>query len=105
MARYLVRTSYIDILGGIWWPYGAVCSLRKTLSQYDIDNMRNRQGRITRKSVERWVCLNSGDFSSIVDFSASIEDDTTNQTIDLPWTSEETEAQYLDTLNSEDEQE
>jgi hypothetical protein len=102
MARYIVRRSFIDIVGGIWWPYGATCSLRKDLSQYDIDNMRDEDGEITRESVEQWVCLNSGDFSSILDFSASIEDG--DRTIDLEWATEDGETAYLDTLGGGDDE-
>lgn len=94
--RYMVRKSVIDILGGIWMPYGAQCSIRKVLSAYDIENMRDEDGQITRESVEQWVLLNSGDFSTVTDFSASIEDG--DHTIDLPWSSEENELAYCDTI-------
>lgn len=100
--RYTVRVSYVDILGGIWWPMGAVCSLRKSLSAYDIENIKAYgDGQITHEAVEHWVCLNSGDFSEIIDFSGSIEDG--DHTIDFAWSSEETEAQYLDTLGGDEE--
>ena len=95
--KYMVRTSYVDVLGGIWLPYGAVCSLRKPLDRFDVDNMRDDDGKITRESVKFWVMLHSSDFSGVIDFSASIEDG--EQTIDLPWSSEETELQYLNTID------
>ena len=94
--RYVVRKSIVDVLGEIWMPFGAECSLRKTLSNYDIENMRDGKGRITRKSVDHWLTMNAGDFSRVLDFSASIED--CNETIDIPWLSDEMELRYLDTL-------
>ena len=94
--KYTMRRSYVDILGGLWWPYGAPCSLRKSLSGYDLEHMRDDDGHITRDSLHDWILLHSGDFSRIIDFSASIEDGDT--TLDFPWTSEATECQYLDTL-------
>lgn len=100
MARYIIRHSYVDIVGGIWMPYGAVCSMRMRLSQHDIDDMRDADGKITRESVDRWVSVNSGDFSSLKDWRASIEDG--NTTIDLPFTSEDGELAYLDTLAEEE---
>jgi hypothetical protein len=80
---------------------GAVCSLRKTLTDYDLRNMTDDDGHITRESVERWVMLNSGDFSEIIDWSGSLE--VGDQTIEFPWEHEESEEQYADTLASVDD--
>jgi len=93
--RYQVRKSIVDVVGRIWMP-AVVCSLRKELSSYDLENMRDDDGAITRDSLEQWLCMNTGDFQSIIDFSASIEDGGT--TINIPWATEEGECQYLDTL-------
>lgn len=99
--RYVIRRSFVIVLGRIWWPMGAVCSLEKTLSAYDVENMRDcEDGVITRDSVDRWVSMNSGDFSEIVDWSASIEDG--DSTLDFPWSSEENEIAYLDTMCDEE---
>ena len=38
--------------------------------------------------------MNAGDFASIIDFSASIEDG--ENTVDIPWASEEGEIAYSD---------
>src|SRR6266568_3805028 len=98
MARYTVRHSYIDVLGYIWMPH-ALCSQRKELSGYDLENM-SRDNEITRHDVEMWLTMNSGDFSEVVDFSASIE--WHDKTLDFPWLSEETEMQYFDTIAESD---
>jgi hypothetical protein len=94
--RYTVRKSFVDVLGPIWWPVGAMCSLRINLSSYDIENMRAEDGTIDRDSVEHWLMMNSGDFQAVTDFRASIEDGDT--TIELDWSSEDNEVAYMDTL-------
>ena len=108
MARYIVRRSYVIILGKIWMPM-APASLQKDLSSYDIENIRgysrhlsgDDNGPITREGFEHWLMLNSGDFSSVDDFKASIEDG--DQTIDYDWSKgEDSECAYLDTLPSEE---
>lgn len=96
--KYTVRKSYVDILGYIWMPR-VVCSLRVNLSLYDIENMRDDDGPITRESLEQWLTMHSGDFSEVIDFSASIEDG--NDTLDFPWSSEENEMRYFDTLGED----
>lgn len=107
MARYTVRVSYVDILGKLWMPM-CDASLHKTLSTYDVDNIREYSrhlsgdpaGPITREGFEHWLMLNSGDFSSVIDFRASIEDG--DATIDYDWANEDNEIRYLDTLPQED---
>ena len=98
MARYLVRHSYVDIIGGIWMPYGAVCAMRKDLNSYDIENIKaHGDGEITRDGLDQWLTCNSGDFSSVKDFRASIEDG--NTTIDIPFEhGEESEFTYQDCM-------
>lgn len=96
--RYTVRLSYIDVLGYIWMP-NALCSLRITLTAFDLDNMREPDGLITRESIADWLTVHTGDFREVVDFSASIEDG--NVTVDFPWSSKENEMLYFDTVNEE----
>ena len=95
MARYTVRKSYIDVVGKIWMPH-TTASMRYPVSSYDLENMRDDDGQITRDSVEHWLMLNSGDFSSVEDFSASLE--VGDDTIDFPWVHEESELAYVDYL-------
>lgn len=92
--RYQVSVSYVDVLGRIWMPQ-ALCSQRITLSAYDLDNMQN-DGAITREDVEQWLAMHTGDFSNVIDFNASIE--WNGETLDFPWTSEDNEMAYCDTL-------
>lgn len=93
--KYTVCKSMVYILGGVWWPMGALCGQVKELNKFDVENCRDKKGKITRKSLERWLNVHAGDFSSIKDFSASIEDG--NKTIEFPWTSEENEMDFIDT--------
>jgi hypothetical protein len=81
--RYMVRVSYVDVIGKIWMP-STTCAQRKTLRAYDVENIRAcGNGRITRRAVEQWLCTNTGDFSSIEDFRYSIEDG--KKTRDSDW--------------------
>lgn len=106
MARYLVRKSYINVVGTIWMP-AVPASLRIDLREYDIENMRQEarfrnddDPTITREVVEYWLSLHSGDFQDVIDFEASIEDG--DQTLDFPFASEEGESAYLETVSCDE---
>jgi hypothetical protein len=96
--RYTVRKSFIDVVGKIWMP-AVTCSLRINLRAYDIENIRGRvsDNQITREDVESWLMTHSGDFQSVEDFSASIEDG--DQTLDFPFATEAGELAYMDTMS------
>ena len=93
--RYTVRKSVIEVLGVIWLP-AVECGQVMTLSGYDVENAKDDEGRLTRDSVERWLCTHAGDFSSILDFHASIEDG--EATVEIPWASEEHELRFCDAM-------
>lgn len=94
--RYTVRKSVIHVIGKIWMP-AITTSHTYVLREYDIENIRDRvELGITRKNVDSWLTCNSGDFQSIADFSASIEDG--DQTIDIPWKDEGSEIVFSDCL-------
>lgn len=97
--KYVVRKSVVCYVGTIW--QGLTCAQDKTLSSYDVENMRDDDGKITRESVENWLGCNSGDFQSIDDFYASIEDG--DETIDIEWASEESEMTYNDCMFPSDD--
>lgn len=106
MARYLVRKSYIHVVGVTWMP-PINASLRIELCEYDIENMRQearfRNGdnpTITREVVEYWLSTHAGDFQAVIDFEASIEDG--DQTRDFPFATEDGESAYLETVSGED---
>lgn len=91
--RRTIEENYVIILGGIWAPYGALCSLRVNLSPSDLANIEE----FTRENVSNWLTSHSGDFSSIKGFYATAGNTT------LDWESEELESAYLDTLNELEE--
>lgn len=93
--RRVVRKSIVRIVGHIWLP-PVLCAQDREMSSYDVDNARDKDGKITRESVKEWLSKNSGDFQSIVDFEASIEDG--DETIDIPWAKEENEIVYADCM-------
>lgn len=98
MARYLIRRSYVRLIGQIWLP-AVTCAQQKDLTSYDVENIRDEDGKITRESVEQWLTVNAGDFQNVHDFEASIEDG--DQTIDIPWQSEESELTFNDCMYPE----
>jgi len=96
--KYMVRKSVVRVVGKIWMP-AVTCAQDITMSDYDVENARNEDGKITRESVERWLGAHAGDFQSIDDFSASIEDG--DDTIDITWSTEEGEIAYMDAIREE----
>jgi len=98
--RYTVKLSYVDVVGNIWMP-NAPAAYRYTLSGYDVENIRAYgDGKITREAVDQWLSCHAGDFQSVTDFSASIEDGET--THDFDWSDEESEFTYNDCMFPEE---
>lgn len=92
--KYLVRKSYVEVIGQIWMPADTAAT-RYDLTGYDIENVRAYgEGTISRDAVELWLGTHAGDFSSVTDFAASIEDPDTDETIDIPWKSEDSEVTF-----------
>ena len=100
--RYVVRKSLVWVVGKIWWPYGLLCTQELTLSSYDVSNATDDMGHVTRESLDRWLARNAGDFSEIVDFSASLE--VGDETVEIPWATEEGELAYCEIFREYEEQ-
>lgn len=94
--KRLICFSYVDVIGEIWQPGVGLCAQRVNLQSNDIENMRGGSGKITRDSIERWLRIHAGDFQSITDFSASIEDG--EDTLDFAWANEESECVHSDCM-------
>ena len=56
--RRLVKSSQIIIIGYIWMPNNILCVITLSPNDYDVENMRDEDGNITRE--------NAGDFSRLV---------------------------------------
>ena len=92
-----VCVSNISVIGPIWWPNGAVCSLEIPLGSREIEQIRDYgEGEITRDAVEDWLGCHSGDFQSVTDFRADISAGEDDYLFD--WADPESDAVYLDTL-------
>jgi hypothetical protein len=89
--RYTVRKSVVRVLGKLWMP-NATAAQTYELSTYDVENARDDEGKITRESVQGWLDTHAGDFSSITDFEASVEDG--DDTVDIPWADEANEVEF-----------
>lgn len=96
--RYTVRKNVIWIVGRIWQP-GYTCSQVLHPDMRD-ESLRDDDGQITRDSIQWWLAAHAGDFQEVIDFSASIENG--ENTIEIPWGSDDGECAYLDTLPEED---
>ena len=85
MSRYTVIVKQVEVIGHIWQPCG-ICAMTYSLRDYDIENIRAYGAdELTRDAVEKWLAVNAGDFQSIGDFHADIDE------FDSPWASEESE--------------
>lgn len=96
--RYTVVTNRIEVIGGIWWPYGATAAYQYAPST---DDLRDDDGNVTRESVQGWLNTHAGDFSSITDFYANVavgEDD-----VELPWADDESEMIWTVCMFGEDD--
>src|SRR5690348_11532676 len=82
-----VRVAYVDVLGTIWMP-AVMASMRIKLSDYDLENI----GEFTRENVEQWLCTHAGDFQAVKDFRAECGE------LEIPWSTEENEMEYFDTI-------
>ncbi len=92
-----VCISTVSVIGPIWWPSGAVCSLDMNLTSWDIEQIRDYgNGTIDREAVEQWLCLHSGDFQHVQDFHADISDGDADYLFD--WSDPDSEWIYADTL-------
>jgi hypothetical protein len=94
--KYTVRKSIVRVLGRLWMP-ACLATTERELSSYDVTNASDDEGRLTRESVEDWLYKNAGDFSAIVDFSASLET-AHGDTVDIEWESEENECAFCDIM-------
>lgn len=97
--RYMVVTSRVEVVGRIWMP-GVTAAMSYTLSGYDVENIRDDDGNITRDGVQRWLDTHAGDFASIEDFHADIADG--DEDIVIPWESEDAEMTYFACTEGED---
>jgi len=93
--RYMVITSRISVIGRIWMP-GITAAMDYTPEAYDVENMRDDDGNITRESVQGWLDTHAGDFAEITDFSANIADGDSD--VILEWSDEESELTYSDCM-------
>ena len=91
--RRLVKSSQINVIGYIWMPNNILCAITFSPNDYDVENMRDEDGNITRDSVQDWLDKNAGDFSRIVDFDANIADG--DDTVEIFWKLEDSLTIFL----------
>ena len=80
------------VLGEIWLPYGAKAAMTIEMFDPDIENMNAVATGTQREKLQNWLNTHAGDFSKIIDFSASLEID--GKTVDIPWHSENNEIMF-----------
>lgn len=93
--KYLVERSEINVVGYIWQPGIGPCATTIRVD-YQVTDMRDEDGRITRDSVQSWLDTHAGDFSEIIDFRASVECD--GETVDIDWSDEGNEMTFNDCM-------
>lgn len=98
MARYMVERNYVQVFGRIWMPM-VEAALEIPLDRYDVENIKEHgDGELTREAVEQWLTTHSGDFSTVIDFNASIGD------WESGWKDEENEIKYSDAMHGVEEE-
>ena len=86
MHQYIpVMKNVINVLGTIWMP-SITAGQAIEIRDYDTKNI----GEITRENVEQWLCSNTGDFKSIIDFGGIIDG------VSIDWKDEESENTFND---------
>lgn len=99
--RYTVRKSIVQVIGQIWMPRTTAATSYE-LDSYAVETVRQYgDGSITRDAVARYLDTHAGDFQSVIDFSASIEDG--DETIEIPWLAEESELIYNGAMFGDDD--
>src|SRR6478672_11219335 len=88
--RYTVTKQIVRVVGKLWMPM-CDAATEMTLSEYDMSNIGNPENR---DEVERWIMLNSGDFSSVTDFSADFN--IGGKHIEHAWKNDDSEAIFFD---------
>ena len=100
MAKVFSTISRVRIVGKGW--YGQTIAMDKDLTGYDVENIRDREGRgdgkITRKDVALWLTCSSGDFAHVDDFAVTIGDGD----LDSDFATEEGECAYSDCMYPSD---
>ena len=96
MARITYTINQIQVVGTIWMP-NATCAMDYTLTDSDVESLRDENGIIERSAIFGWLGTHAGDFQSVIDFNADFGDDFVSA-----WESEENEAIYIDCMYGED---
>ena len=86
------------ILGGIWWPMGAICSTERTYQAED-----------DADAIEKAYTSEAGDFSSVQDVFVLAREKCNScnllthsgERLVKDWDNEENELAYLDTIQEE----
>lgn len=94
--RFTVTTNRLDVIGRIWMP-DCVCAMSYTLSEHDLDVMR-QDGPITRDDVQLWCNSHCGDFQEVIDFAADFGAGEFEST----WQKEENEMTFWDCMYGEE---
>ena len=93
MPTLTYERNWINVVGHIWIP-AIEAAQTIELRDYDIENMQDENGNVTRESVEHWLCLNTGDFQSIINFEAYIKE------IEISFSDEENEILFLECIGN-----
>ena len=93
MSRYTVIVRKVQVVGKLWM--GGNAAMEYTMSAEDLDRLK-AEGEVTREVVDDWLSTKTGDFQSVTDFRADLDD------IDIPWGTEEGEMIFNDCMYPEE---
>jgi hypothetical protein len=92
MASITWLTNRVQVIGTIWMP-NTTCAMDYTLSDNDVESLRDENGIIERSAIAEWLDTHAGDFQSVIDFQADFGDDFVSA-----WENEENEMIYNDCM-------
>jgi hypothetical protein len=106
--KLTISISYVRVIGHIWQPGFGICAMEYRLNDYHVgcarettgDTLPVSEGPITRESLQRWIDTNTSDFSSVEDWSASIENN--GVTVEFDWEKEDSEVTYWECIREEE---
>jgi hypothetical protein len=91
--------SIIQIIGTSWIGQGI--ALERELKPQELESLRDEAGEITRTSIDRWLRSNACDFCRVTDWRAELE--IGDQTIELGWQQDESEAIFCESQYQEND--
>ena len=94
---YIVHENYVQVIGKTWAGYEGL--YQYPITAQDIETMAGATQSIKRADVAKWLKTHAGDFQSITDFHAMIDNAPGGSSVEFPWWNKENEELYENMQN------